>query len=137
MRNDPDVVSVSEDREVHALGTTTLAAGDTIPTGILREGAAAGTTVQTAASSSVAVIDTGVDLTHPDLNVSPGKNCINTGATPNDDNGHGSHVAGSIAARNNGAGVVGAVPGRSSTRSRSSTGRAAARRRRSSAASTG
>jgi subtilisin family serine protease len=67
--------------------------------------------VQTAATSAVAVVDTGIDLTHPDLNAAAGKNCITSGAAPNDDNGHGSHVSGTIAARNNGSGVVGAVPG--------------------------
>lgn len=111
VRNDPRVAAVTPDYEVHALGTAPLAPGDSIPTGILREGAAADTTVGTAASSAVAVIDTGIDLTHPDLNAAPGKNCITSGAAPNDDNGHGSHVSGTIAARNNGSGVVGAVPG--------------------------
>src|SRR4051794_19780874 len=100
VRSDPRVASVSPDREVHAIETTSLAQGDSIPTGILREGAAAGSTVQTAASSRVAVIDTGIDLAHPDLNAAPGKNCITSGASPNDDNGHGSHVSGTIAARN-------------------------------------
>ena len=109
VRNDPRVDFVTEDFEVHA--TDTVAANETIPTGILREGAAAGTTVGHAATSSVAVIDTGIDLSHPDLNAVAGKNCVSSSAPPIDDNGHGSHVSGSIAARNQGAGVVGAAPG--------------------------
>jgi subtilisin family serine protease len=109
VRNDPRVEFVTEDFEVHA--TDTVAANETIPTGILREGAAAGTTVGHAATSSVAVIDTGIDLSHPDLNAVAGKNCVNSSAQPIDDNGHGTHVSGSIAARNQGAGVVGAAPG--------------------------
>ena len=38
-----------------------------------------------------------------------GPNCVGAGP-PDDDNGHGTHVAGSIAARNDGAGVVGVAP---------------------------
>ncbi len=60
----------------------------------------------------VGVIDTGVDLTHPDLsgNVDTvnGRNFITGGGNGQDDNGHGTHVAGTIAARgNNGTGVTG------------------------------
>src|SRR3990167_7109871 len=60
----------------------------------------------------VAVIDTGIDLTHPDLkaNIVANYSCIRGKKTGNDDNGHGSHVAGTIAAINNGTGVVGVAP---------------------------
>ena len=62
----------------------------------------------------VAVIDTGVDLDHPDLNVNPAgaKNCTVFGLGSADDhNGHGSHVAGTIGALDNTTGVVGVAPG--------------------------
>lgn len=60
----------------------------------------------------VAVLDTGVDLDHPDLknNVLPGYNFINPGKEPWDDNHHGTHVAGIIAACNNEIGMVGVAP---------------------------
>jgi major intracellular serine protease len=60
----------------------------------------------------VAVLDTGVDLDHPDLskNILPGANFINLGKPPQDDNRHGTHVAGIIAAQNNTIGMVGVAP---------------------------
>jgi subtilisin family serine protease len=60
----------------------------------------------------VGVIDTGIDLKHPDLqaNIKGGFNAINPLKSPNDDNGHGTHVAGIIAALNNSIGVIGVGP---------------------------
>lgn len=60
----------------------------------------------------VAVIDTGCDLEHPDLkdNILPGKNFVNKNAAPQDDCGHGTHVSSTIAAINNGYGIVGVAP---------------------------
>ncbi|OGP09762.1 MAG: hypothetical protein A3G39_03610 [Deltaproteobacteria bacterium RIFCSPLOWO2_12_FULL_43_16] len=62
------------------------------------------------ASVIVAVIDTGVDYNHPDLaaNMIQGYDFVNDDNDPMDDYGHGTHVAGTIAAKgNNGSGVVG------------------------------
>ncbi len=65
------------------------------------------------AGARVAVIDTGIDLTHPDLvagiDANLGRNCITAGP-PQDGHGHGTHVAGIIGARVNGIGVVGVAP---------------------------
>ncbi len=60
----------------------------------------------------VGIIDTGISNTHPDLlaNVKGGVNTINSRKSWNDDNGHGSHVAGTVAALNNIVGVVGVGP---------------------------
>lgn len=111
IRADARVAYVAEDRVVNAVGTTSVVAGDAVPPGVVRIGAATAATVHQASTVSVAVIDTGIDLTHPDLNAVSGKNCVRTNRPANDDNGHGSHVSGSIAARNNGSGVVGVAPG--------------------------
>jgi len=110
LRADPDVAFVSADRVLRAIGNVPIAAGDSAPPGIQRVGAATTTTVREASTANVAVIDSGVDLSHPDLNAVSGKNCIGTGPA-RDDNGHGTHVAGTIAAKNNGSGVVGVAPG--------------------------
>ena len=63
----------------------------------------------------VAVIDSGIQLDHPDLNVVGSTNCATFFATcgsgGGDGNGHGTHVAGTIGALDNGIGVVGVAPG--------------------------
>jgi subtilisin family serine protease len=66
----------------------------------------------TGAGVTVAVLDTGVDLDHPDLreNLGPGFNAHPGGGSYTDDNGHGTHLAGIIAAARNGHGVVGVAP---------------------------
>lgn len=60
----------------------------------------------------VAVLDTGCDLDHVDLqaNLLEGKNFIEPSKPPQDVNGHGSHVAGTIAAANNNYGISGVAP---------------------------
>src|SRR5438552_199824 len=110
VRADRDVLFISADRTLQTIGTVPIAAGDSAPTGVRRLGAATTTTTREASTVNVAVIDSGIDLAHPDLNAVSGKNCIRSGQSARDDNGHGTHVAGTIAARNNGAGVVGVAP---------------------------
>lgn len=60
----------------------------------------------------VAILDTGIDLDHPDLqaNIKGGINTVNPRKSPDDDNGHGTHVAGIIAAVDNAVGVIGTAP---------------------------
>lgn len=70
----------------------------------------------TLGSSSVLVgiVDTGIDMTHPDLTdtVAASWNFVANTSDPSDDNGHGTHVAGIIAAHaNNGEGIAGLAPG--------------------------
>lgn len=78
-------------------------ASQTTPWGITRVGGAGDGTGKTAW-----VIDTGIDLDHPDLNVDVSRSRnFATGTSPDDGNGHGTHVAGTIAAINNTQGVVG------------------------------
>ncbi|MHA6696338.1 S8 family serine peptidase [Chryseobacterium sp. A301] len=113
LRNDPRVKSVEQDYLI-ALGKPTKpGGGETTPTGqetpwgITRIGGFGDGTGKTAW-----VIDSGIDLDHPDLNVDTNRSVSFTGDNdPNDGNGHGTHVAGTIAALNNNIGVVGVAAG--------------------------
>ncbi len=117
LRADPSVAYVEEDGIVEAIGKGNSSGGppspsqpaQSVPWGITKVGAPlAG---NTGAGIKVAIIDTGIDLTHPDLtaNLNSGVNYVNT-KSPDDDNGHGSHVSGIVAAANNTIGVVGVAP---------------------------
>ena len=79
-----------------------------VPTGVARMGGTSGG--PSYGHMNVAVIDTGILGSHPDLNVKGGANFSN-GSGWNDGNGHGTHVAGTIAAKDNEIGVVGVAPG--------------------------
>ena len=62
--------------------------------------------------ATVAVVDSGVDLAHPDLaaGLLPGYDWVGDDNVPQDLNGHGTHVAGTVAAAENGLGAVGVAP---------------------------
>ncbi|MCC9138187.1 S8 family peptidase [Pontibacter silvestris] len=110
LRTDSRVAYVEPDRIVTLAkpgqGGGSTASTQEVPYGIARVGYASG------AGKTAWVIDTGVDLDHPDLNVdrNKSKSFITSGKdarNADDGNGHGSHVAGTIAAKNNTTGVLG------------------------------
>ena len=104
LRANPQVRFVTPDRKVSVTDQTT-------GTGVERVNATNKT--DKGAGVNVAVIDTGIDLRHPDLaaNIVGGMNCSQGGPKNYDDGyGHGTHVAGIIAALDNGVGVVGVAP---------------------------
>lgn len=122
IKSDPRVKFVSEDREVHAYdlsesknpGGNAGKPGPTqpaeiTPTGVKRIDTA--NAPNKGAGIVVAVMDSGIDTSHPDLagQVEGGINC-STGKNFKDGNGHGTHVAGTIAALDNEIGVVGVAP---------------------------
>jgi subtilisin len=114
VKADPRVKFVQPDR-------TAVAFGQTMPTGVDRIDGEWSSTKSGDGSGSVdvgvAVIDTGINKTHPDLNVVGGRNFASW-SLPKDGNtkyedghGHGTHVAGTIAAKDDGNGAVGVAPG--------------------------
>jgi subtilisin len=114
LARDPRVAFVQRDRVVRH--TDHLASE--LPTGVNRVNAELNRTTgavnpRTGAPTGlgIAVVDTGIQLTHPDLNVAGHVSFVRGVRSGNDDNGHGTHVAGIIGARDNRAGVVGVAPG--------------------------
>ena len=107
-KNNPSILYIEPDYEVQTFVQT-------IPTGINRIDADRSSTASGDGLNSVnvdiAIIDTGIHLTHPDLQVFKHVNFVNTKKTGNDDNGHGTHVAGTAAAKDDSNGVVGVAPG--------------------------
>ena len=131
LQHDPRVAYVVEDLERSI-------SAQTIPTGIQRIFADDNPAISIDGSDDyrvdvdVAVIDTGIDFQHPELNVQGGVNCTTSGifvascvTGGDDDHYHGTHVAGTIGAIDNGEGVVGVAPGAASGRSRYSINAAA------------
>lgn len=82
------------------------------PWGISRIHADQANNLSSGSGVKVAVVDTGIDTDHPDLkdNLAGCVNFIQSWKTCEDDNGHGTHVSGIIAAENNNLGVVGVAP---------------------------
>lgn len=89
-------------------GGTTVQPQQETPWGIARVGGGGSGSFATAW-----VIDSGIDLAHPDLNVDTARSrsFLSNNTSPADQNGHGTHVAGTIAALDNTIGVIGVAPG--------------------------
>lgn len=81
----------------------------TVPAGITRTAAPGHPYFHLAMDLDIAVIDTGIEATHPDLNYFTGVDLTGEGLF--DGHGHGTHVAGTAAAKDNDFGVVGVAPG--------------------------
>lgn len=119
LERDPRVLYVEENQLVHAYSQTLPTGVDRINTELNATAAIDG--VDDRVDVDIAIIDTGIDLDHPDLNVfhyancakgGPfNRNCSDNDTNANDGHGHGTHVAGTAAALDNNIGVVGVAPG--------------------------
>ncbi|WP_457636834.1 S8 family serine peptidase [Oceanithermus sp.] len=121
LANDPRIYSLTKDREVHATRGGPPSGEElseqVVPWGIERIGAT--TTVAKGSGVSVYVVDTGIKIGHEDLQDNydsadgfavvecRGSGCL---APWDDDNGHGTHVSGTIGAVDNDLGVIGVAP---------------------------
>ncbi len=115
IRKDPNVHSIEEDSSCYALAAIEgqpSALAETIPWGIACIKAPRAWDVTKGKGVKVAVVDTGIDYTHPDLspNYRGGVSFVPTETDPRDHNRHGTHVAGTIGAVINGSGVIGVAP---------------------------
>jgi subtilisin family serine protease len=112
LERDPDILSVVPDRVVEKLGKPTgdgaTTAAQAVPSGVMRIGAQPEGVASTGSGIGVAIVDSGIDLDHADLTVAAA--CFTAYAACQDDDGHGTHVAGIVAAKNNDIDVVGVAP---------------------------
>jgi subtilisin family serine protease len=119
LQRDPRVAFVTPDRPVRLLDSAAGGAS-AVPTGVRRIGAEPLAGAASAdKKAAVAILDTGI-MPRADLNVVGGFDCatgdllgnlLGGGSTTKDNNGHGTHVAGTVAAKDTGMGVVGVSPG--------------------------
>ncbi|MHB0857999.1 MAG: S8 family serine peptidase [Anaerolineae bacterium] len=112
LRRNPNVTSVDVDGQVWAVDTQTELNS---VWGVKRIGAGDVHPYSTGQGIRVAIIDSGIDYSHPDLAANLdmallGYDLVNDDPDPMDDYGHGTHVAGTVAAVANGSGVVGVAP---------------------------
>ena len=109
LSKDESIANIEPDRII-SLGTCfTVVAPRLIPWNINRVGYGDGR------GKRAWIIDTGIDFDHPDLNVDVelSKSFITGETSAEDENGHGTHVAGIIGAKNNQFGVIGVASGAS------------------------
>jgi len=128
IKNDPYVEFIEEDKQRHILGfpsnhKSTIPKNiqtqniqtliQTVPWGITKIRAPEVHALENKGKNvKVCILDTGIDYNHEDLisNYKGGYNFINNTPNPMDDNGHGTHVAGTISAIDNNIGVIGVAP---------------------------
>lgn len=117
--NNPNVVFIEDDVIVEAVvdnkkltqGKPSYTQPQVLPWGINRIDAEQVWPLgDVGAGIDIGVIDTGISTGHPDLAVKGGVSKVSYTTSYNDDNGHGSHVAGIVGATNNTIGVVGIAP---------------------------
>jgi subtilisin len=117
VQSSDDVAIVEEDGPMFALGELVIEGQpsvleETVPAGVAAIKAPAAWDASRGKAIKVAVLDTGIAPAHPDLvaNLRAGMSFVSTETSTDDFNGHGTHVAGTIAAAHDQIGVVGVAP---------------------------
>lgn len=108
LKKDKNITSMEEDSKIFAVQDT-----ETTDWGITKVGAEKSwTSGYTGAGVNIAIIDTGVNSSHPDLvgAIAGGVSEVSYTSSYQDDNGRGTHCAGIVGARQNGTGIVGIAP---------------------------
>lgn len=108
LEQSPFVDHIEKDKVVKAFAQT-------LPSGVNRVDGDLSSTKSGSGSgvinTDIAILDSGIYTSHSDLNVYHQKSFVSGTSSGNDDNGHGTHVAGIAAAKDNSIGVVGVAPG--------------------------
>ncbi|GAB3787285.1 hypothetical protein GCM10028818_51990 [Spirosoma horti] len=110
LRQDPSVMLIEPDRIMAMCNCVDVATTTTLTWNVKQTGYGRGD-LQT--GKTAWIIDTGIDLAHPDLNVdvSRSRSFVSGQTSADDQNGHGTHVAGIIGAKNNSIGITGIASG--------------------------
>lgn len=111
LKNEKNIRYIEDDISVHVSKKISQPVQE-VDWGIYSVNASQAWTNNTGTGVKIAIIDTGISKKHPDLTVAGGINLIDTSKNKkwDDDNGHGTHVAGIIGACDNSIGVVGVAP---------------------------
>ncbi|MFD1140221.1 S8 family serine peptidase [Larkinella insperata] len=109
LKADPSVELVEPDRIIALCSCVDVAVTTTLTWNVKQTGYGRG---DLNADKTAWILDTGIDLDHPDLNVDAARSrSFLTGKTVDDENGHGTHIAGVIGAKNNTIGTTGVASG--------------------------
>lgn len=108
-----DLLNVEDDLQIQIHSVASQKSGiATLPWGVKAIHAPQAWSTSTGVQVKIGVIDTGADYRHPDLkhSLATGVNLIHRGMLPLDDNGHGTHIAGTLAAAGGNRGMMGVAP---------------------------
>lgn len=107
LKNDPRISSVEPDRKISACGCFTVVEPRSVTWNVDKVGYGDGT------GKTAWIIDTGIDADHPDLRVDQtrSRSFLAGNTSVEDENGHGTHIAGILGALNNNVGILGVASG--------------------------
>lgn len=112
LARNPNIAYVEPDADVHTMGHTSTIPEYQNSWGVDHIQADLVHPANKGTGIKVCIVDTGIDYNHPDLkaNYVTGYDFVNSDSNPIDDNGHGTHVSGTVAAVGGNGGVIGVAP---------------------------